>query len=30
MVTESGKNIKTLQTQVYRAKGMLKKLWRKE
>jgi RNA polymerase sigma-70 factor, ECF subfamily len=30
MVLESGKNIKTLQTQIYRAKGMLKKLWRKE
>ncbi|BCJ95637.1 RNA polymerase sigma factor [Anaerocolumna cellulosilytica] len=30
MVSQSGKNIKTLQTQVYRAKNMLKKLWRKE
>lgn len=27
---KTGKNIKTLQTQVYRAKGMLRKLWRKE
>lgn len=26
----TGKNIKTLQTQVYRAKEMLRKLWRKE
>ncbi|MDF2589200.1 MAG: polymerase sigma factor, sigma-70 family [Anaerocolumna sp.] len=30
LVKESGKNIKTLQTQVYRAKLMLRKLWRKE
>ena len=27
---KTGKNKKTLQTQVYRAKGMLRKLWRKE
>lgn len=27
---KTGKNIKTLQTQVYRAKEMLRKLWRKE
>lgn len=27
---KTGKNIRTLQTQVYRAKGMLRKLWRKE
>jgi RNA polymerase sigma-70 factor (ECF subfamily) len=27
---KTGKNIKTLQTQIYRAKGMLKKLYRKE
>lgn len=26
----TGKNIKTVQTQVYRAKAMLKKIWRKE
>jgi RNA polymerase sigma-70 factor (ECF subfamily) len=26
----TGKNGKTLQTQIYRAKAMLKKLWRKE
>ena len=25
-----GKNLKTIQTQIYRAKGMMKKLWRKE
>lgn len=30
MVGQSGKNKKTLQTQVYRAKTMLKKLWRRE
>jgi RNA polymerase sigma-70 factor (ECF subfamily) len=30
LVAQSGKNIKTLQTQVYRAKMMLKKLWRRE
>ncbi len=27
---KTGKNTKTLQTQIYRAKGMLRKLWRKE
>jgi RNA polymerase sigma factor, sigma-70 family len=27
---QTGKNMKTLQTQIYRAKAMLKKLWRKE
>lgn len=27
---ETGKNIKTVQTQVYRAKALLKKIWRKE
>lgn len=27
---KTGKNIKTLQTQIYRAKEMLRKLWRKE
>lgn len=25
-----GKNLKTVQTQIYRSKGMLKKLWGKE
>ena len=30
MVKKTGKNLKTLQTQVYRAKAMLKKLYRKE
>lgn len=30
IVEQSGKNVKTLQTQIYRAKGMLKKLWRRE
>jgi len=30
IVEQSGKNLKTLQTQVYRAKAMLKKLWRRE
>lgn len=30
IVLKTGKNIKTLQTQVYRAKSMLKKLYRKE
>ncbi len=27
---KSGKNIKTIQTQIYRAKSLLKKLWREE
>lgn len=27
---ETGRNSKTLQTQIYRAKAMIKKLWRKE
>lgn len=30
LVKKTGKNIKTLQTQIYRAKGMLKKLYGKE
>ncbi|MEF9953710.1 MAG: sigma-70 family RNA polymerase sigma factor [Clostridium sp.] len=30
IVEKTGKNIKTLQTQIYRAKGMLRKLYRKE
>ncbi len=30
IAAKTGKNIKTLQTQIYRAKGMLKKLYRKE
>lgn len=30
IVSKTGKNIKTLQTQIYRAKGMLKKIYRKE
>ncbi len=30
IVAKTGKNIKTLQTQIYRAKGMLRKLYRKE
>lgn len=30
LVAKTGKNIKTLQTQIYRAKGMLKNLYRKE
>ena len=30
IVQKTGKNKKTLQTQIYRAKGMLKKLMRKE
>lgn len=30
IVKQSGKNRKTIQTQVYRAKIMLRKLWRKE
>lgn len=30
IVSKTGKNIKTLQTQIYRAKGMLRKLYRKE
>ncbi len=30
MAVNRKKNIKTLQTQIYRAKAMLKKLWRKE
>ncbi|MEG7531825.1 MAG: RNA polymerase sigma factor [Hungatella sp.] len=30
IVQKTGKNIKTLQTQIYRAKAMLKKLYRKE
>lgn len=30
IVAKTGKNIKTLQTQIYRAKAMLKKLYRKE
>ena len=30
IVKKTGKNIKTLQTQIYRAKGMLKNLYRKE
>ena len=30
IVQKTGKNIKTLQTQIYRAKGMLKKLYGKE
>lgn len=30
IATNSGKNIKTIQTQVYRAKNLLKSKWRKE
>lgn len=30
IATKTGKNIKTLQTQMYRAKEMLRQLWRKE
>ena len=30
IASQYGKNLKTIQTQIYRAKGMLKKLWRKE
>ena len=30
IAARTGKNIKTLQTQIYRAKGMLKKLYRRE
>ena len=30
IAAKTGKNIKTLQTQIYRAKGMLRKLYRKE
>lgn len=30
IVAKTGKNVKTLQTQIYRAKAMLKKLYRKE
>lgn len=30
IVKKTGKNIKTLQTQIYRAKGMLRKLYGKE
>lgn len=30
IVAKTGKNIKTLQTQIYRAKAMLRKLYRKE
>ena len=30
IVQKTGKNIKTLQTQIYRAKGMLRKLYGKE
>lgn len=30
IVNKTGKNIKTLQTQIYRAKGMLKKLYGEE
>lgn len=30
IVAKTGKNIKTLQTQIYRARAMLKKLYRKE
>lgn len=30
LVKKTGKNIKTLQTQIYRAKGMLRKLYQKE
>lgn len=30
LVQKTGKNIKTLQTQIYRAKGMLRKLYGKE
>ncbi len=30
IVKQSGKNIKTVQTQVYRAKVMLRRLWRRE
>lgn len=30
MAEASGKNLKTIQTQIYRARGMLKKLWRRE
>lgn len=30
MAEQYDKNLKTVQTQIYRAKGMLKKLWRKE
>lgn len=27
---ETGQNIKTLQTQLYRAKGLLKNIWKEE
>lgn len=30
LVKKTGKNVKTLQTQIYRAKGMLRKLYEKE
>jgi RNA polymerase sigma-70 factor (ECF subfamily) len=30
IVNKSGKNVKTIQTQVYRTKIMLRKLWRRE
>ena len=30
IVHKTGKNIKTLQTQIYRARGMLRKLYGKE
>lgn len=30
MAEHYGKNLKTVQTQIYRARGMLKKLWRRE
>ena len=30
MANEYDKNLKTIQTQIYRTKGMMKKLWRKE
>lgn len=30
IATQRGKNLKTVQTQIYRAKGMMKKLWGKE
>lgn len=30
IVSKTGKNIKTLQTQIYRAKGMIRKLYGKE
>lgn len=30
LAAKAGKNLKTIQTQIYRAKAMLKKLYRKE